>query len=202
MATPELQKGRMAYVRFERRPIEDRLASLKNGHYTTVDMDFAIISPLGSKDTVVRLVKDWFIYLDQQINEERVPQEWVDKYKLAYERFKAGEEAPLDGTAIKGWPVLSPAQQQNLIAIGIKTVEDLASCTEEAIARIGLGGRSLREKAKNWLDAANNIGKLAERMTAFEILAADLKQSNESKDTTIAALKAQIEEIKNREITA
>jgi hypothetical protein len=134
-----MRKPSLSYVRFERRPIEDRNASLRNGHFTTVDVDYAVITPPGSKDQIPREVKSWFAYLDQQTLEERIPVEWVDKYKLAYEKWKKGEEIPLDGVAIKGWGLLSPAQQVNLIALGIQTVEQLADLNEEMKGRIGLG---------------------------------------------------------------
>lgn len=195
MATPELQKPRMAYVRFEKRPIENRTLSMSKGHYVTTDVDFAIITPTGSKDTVIRRVDEWFVYLDQQVVEERVPPEWVEKYKMAYEKFKKGEEIPLDGTAIKGWPVLSPAQQQNLIALGIRTVEDLAQINQEAIARIGMGAMALKEKAKNWLEAANNVGKLAERMTAFELQLGEMSERNRTLEDQNRLLRQKLEEV-------
>lgn len=192
---PELRKPSISYVRFERRPIEDRNATLRNGHHTTVDVDYAVITPPGSKDQIPREVKAWFAYLDQQVIEERIPVEWVDKYKLAYERWKKGEEIPLDGVAIKGWGLLSPAQQVNLIALGIQTVEQLADLNEEMKARIGLGAVEMSRKAKNWLEEANGPGKIVARLTALETDFGSLKDQNTAQRIVIEGLRRENAEL-------
>jgi hypothetical protein len=195
---PDMKKPSISYVRFERRPIEDREGSLRNGHYTSKDVDYAVITPPGSKDQIPREVKAWFAYLDQQVMEERIPVEWVDRYKAAYEKWKKGEEIPLDGVAIKGWGLLSPAQQVNLIAIGIQTVEQLADLNEEMKNRIGLGAVEMQRKAKNWLDEANGPGKIVARLTAIETDMGQLKSQNDAQRSVIEALRAENLELRNK----
>ena len=69
------------------------------------------------------------------------------------------------GTSVKEWPVLSPAQAQNFIACHILTIEDVAAMTEEAMARVGMGSRELKEKAREWLSGRD---EKAARITALE----------------------------------
>jgi hypothetical protein len=74
-------------------------------------------------------------------------------------------------------------------------VEDLAQINQEAIARIGMGAMGLKDKAKNWLDAANNVGKLAERMTAFELQLAEVTQRNKTLEDQNALLRKQLADV-------
>jgi len=165
----QVKEDRPSYVRFEKRAIEDRTKSIANGHYTTVDQDFAVITPHGTSDEIPRVVKDWFGYLDEQARANRVPIKFVEYYKECYERWKKGEEAPLNGIPIKEWPPLSPSERANLIAIRVYTVEDLANANEDTLRQIGMGGRAMQQKAENWLKSATDQGKLAEEMSALQV---------------------------------
>lgn len=199
---PEVQKDRPSYVRFEKRPIEDREESIKNGYYTTKDVVYAIITPHGSTDEIPRQAEEWIASMRQQQQENRIPEEWVDRYENAYQKYLKGEETPLEGTPIKDWPPLSPSQRQNLIAINVLTVEDLAQLNESGIARIGLGGQSLKLKAQNWLAAANDVGKLAERITAMEVSQKQLREQNESQAKLISELRARNEALEKASVPA
>lgn len=184
-----MREQRPSYVVFERRAIEDRAASMANGRYMTKDEDFAVITPIGSKDRIPRLVKEWFINLDQQVQEDRLPAAWRDQYKAAYAAWKRGEEVPLSGTPIKGWAVLSPSQQQNILGADIRTVEDLAQANDEAMKRIGMGALELKEKAQAWLKSAGSAGVVAQE-------SAGLKAKNRAQETHILSLTQQIADLK------
>ena len=84
-----------------------------------------------------------------------------------YERWKNGQEMPLNGTPIKTWSAISPAQIKNLIAIGILTVEDLANVNGEGLTRIGMGGQNLKKMATNWLETAADHGPVTLRVTVL-----------------------------------
>lgn len=204
----EVMKDRPAYVRFEKRPIEDRDASLKAGRYVAKDVIYALVTPPGSKDIIVREVETkrdaqgkitemgWLDQLDQHAAEGRIPESWVASYRAAFDKYKKGEEVPLNGTPIKGWSPLSPAQQQNLIAMNILTVEDLAGLNQEAMGRFGMGVVELKRKAANWLDAANSIGGVVARLTAIETEFGDLKEQNVNQRKLIEKLQKENTELK------
>lgn len=145
--------SRAPYVTFELRPIEDRAASMAQGIYVTKDIPFAIVTPSGSKDRYEYEVEPWFKNLEQQVREERFPQEWFNHYKTMFKAWKDNEALPEVGVPIKNWGVVSPSQRQLLIQLGVTTVEALAGGNEELIGRLGMGGRALVQRAKDFLEA-------------------------------------------------
>jgi hypothetical protein len=133
------REERPAYVQFERRAVEDKPASIREGRYIAKDVDIALVTPAYSKDCMEQKVDQWLSNIDRNLREGRVPQTWVDQWKESLKRWKEGQEMPLNGTPIKGWGVISPAQQATLIGINCRTVEDLAAINDEGIRRVGMG---------------------------------------------------------------
>jgi hypothetical protein len=154
-------EARPPYVQFEVRSVEDRQASIDAGHYVGKDIHIAIITPAGSKDRVERVVQEWFAHLENEVGADRFPSSWLSAYRDAYDRWSKGQGEEFDGTAIKSWPVVSPTQVKMLQSLNVHTVEDLASLNEEGILRIGMGGRSLKQKAIDWLESSRDNGKVA-----------------------------------------
>lgn len=184
------REERPAYVRFERRPMEDKAASVREGRYVAKDVDFALVTPPYSKDCVEYKVEQWLINMERNVRDGRIPEKWADQWKASYNSWKNGQEMPLSGTPIKGWGVLSPAQQQTLIAMNCLTVEDLAGINDEGLRRIGMGAVELRDKAKNWLASMKDHGAVTVQLAAME-------QENRNLATTVESLKAQVEALKN-----
>ena len=107
------RQDRPAFVTFEKIAVEDKAASLKAGHWVGKDVDFVRITPPYSKDVIKFEIPQWIDNMKQDVRQGRLPQEWMEGYLKKYEMWKNGQEIPLDGTAIKGWGVISPAQQLN-----------------------------------------------------------------------------------------
>lgn len=162
------RKERPPYVKFERRAIEDVAATKREGRYIAKDVDFALIHPPYSKDCVEQKVSTWLENTKKNVRDGRIPEQWLDGWKEGYEKWKNGQEIPLDGTPIKGWGIISPAQQEMLIRINCMTVEDLARVNDEGLRRIGMGALDLRNKAKNWLQTVTDHGPLTIKMSVLE----------------------------------
>ena len=184
----EVAESRPPYVLYETRAIEDRAATIEAGYYKTKDVDFAIITPQGSKDRVERNVADWFEHLTQQVQEQRFKSEWLNAFRSGYSAWKEGREIPADGTSVRNWPVASPSQVKQLLDAKIRTVEDLAIANEASIAMLGMGGRNLKEKAVSWLNSASGNGKITEEM-------ASLKVALETAQTRNALLEGQLKDL-------
>ena len=183
---PTMLKDRPPFVRFEVKAEEDRTASIATGCYTERDVDYALITPAGSKDCTEQKAEEWLARLRDEVRKERFPAEWLAKYTESYKLWKSGQELPLHGTAIKTWRLLSPAQCTNLIALNIRTVEDLAVANEEVITRLGMGGRALRDKAREWLASeGGDAGKQAEKIVALQV-------AKDASDKVVEELKAQL----------
>lgn len=188
------RKERPAYVRFERVAVEDVQASKREGRYVARDVDYALITPPYSRDVFKIKVDQWRKNLKQDVDNGRMPQEWADRYMEAYKRWSNGQEVPLHGTAIRGWGVISPAQQETLIQINVLTVEDLAAITDEGIKRIGMGAIDLKNKAIAWLAQLHDKGPITQEMAALKSENTLLKSSLESLQKQVEALMAKTQQ--------
>lgn len=152
----QIQQARPPFVEFKKISKHDVAKSLEAGRRVVKDIDMAYIMQPGSRDQVEISAEQWLASIKRKMLEataDAYPQEWVDGYHKKYQLWKDGHDAPLNGTSIKEFPLLSPAEVENLIAVNILTIEDLAGATEEGLGRIGMGARTLREKAMQWVKA-------------------------------------------------
>lgn len=172
------QVMRPPYVRFERRAVEDRSQLMTSGKYGFKDLDIACITSPGQKDIVERPAVEWLTALEKQANDGRVPSTWVDHFRRSYETWQTNQKTPENGTPIRGWQVLSPAQQEGVLAANIRTVEDLASANATALSAIGMGALVLKQKAEAWLKTGQDVGSIAERLASLERDNAELAARN------------------------
>ena len=86
--------------------------------------------------------------------------------KPHYEAWLKGEEIPEDGTALAAWAGVDASQARELKAAGIRTVEELSTITDAAMARVKLPDvRRLREQAALFLDG-KGANEMAEALAA------------------------------------
>ena len=103
------------YVDFELRPEEDREQSIAQGMPVYKDVEFAIITMPGGG-----------LVVDKQITDDLL-KEWRhgDKRRkppspfafTAYEAWKDGREAPVNGTDLKNWPGRATARRYGQLKI-------------------------------------------------------------------------------------
>lgn len=187
-AAPVISAKDRPYVAFETRPEEDKRASKAEGRMVFIDQHYARITPPGSRDVHYEKLPEWFSKLDVNVRTGRVMPEWVDQWKVAYEKYKKGQELPLDGTPIRGWTMITGAQQENLIALNILTVEDLATLPSEGMSRIGMGALELRRRAEAWLAQKDGVEPNAVKM-------ASLQRENDTLKETVKALTEKVDEL-------
>lgn len=170
-----IMEERPPYIEFKVLTEEDRDQSIATGSHKTKDIDYVLIMPAGdSKLKVERKVSEWLDQLQQKIRQGMGNPQHLEYFRSAYRSWKETQEIPLDGTPIKAWPVASASQVQNILSANIRTVEDLAQANEDALAKIGMGARALKDKAISWLSAASGTGKIAEENAAMKVQIADL----------------------------
>lgn len=185
-----LPEGRPPFVRFELRQVEDRDETIKQGHWVGRDVAYALITPRGSKDVHEQVATVWLENMAQEVREERFPQQWLNLFTDSFKRWTDGHEAKLDGTSLREWPPIRPAQLRMLTEVGIHTVEDLANANEEAIGFLGMGGRALATSAKNWLQASKDLGVPTAKIQALTAENDSLKLRTETLERHIQALMA------------
>lgn len=185
------REERPAMIRFEKRSIEDKLASREAGQIVYKDVDFVLVTPPYSKDIVEHKVERWFEQVDKNVRNGKVPREHRDYWHKCYEKFKRDEAMPLNGTSIKNWPAITPAQTATCLAANIHTIEDLAAVNDQGIRRLGMGAMELKNKAKAYVQAAKDTGPLVMENAA-------LKRENEILTATVENLRSKLEDVSNR----
>lgn len=163
---------RPAYVKFEKRSLETRDPA---ANVLFVDEDYAIVTSPGSPNNAEKLVKEWLPNLLQQVKNGTYPGAWYEEYKGAYERWKNDQAPAVNGTDIRNWPSISPAEAKNLTALGIMAVEDVANMNDEVCQRLGMGSVSLRQRARDYLTAQKDTAPLVARLDAMQ---AELNRAN------------------------
>ena len=157
----QIAQARPPFVEFKQVARHDAAKSEELGYRTTKNVNMAFIMQPGSRDQVEIEAEKWLESIRRKVLDatpDAFPMEWVDQFKKKYEMWKQGVDAPLNGTSVKEWPVLSPAEVENFINMSILTIEDVANMTEEAMGRVGMGSRGLRDKAREWLQAKDLAG--------------------------------------------
>ncbi len=173
----ELAAERPCYITFDMRAIEDRAASIAEGHFVAKDVPFVVITPPGGNLVFEEVAEDWL--------KKKRSDKFYDHYAKAFDAWKNGQEEPEVGTPIRSWAAISPAQAASCLSANIRTVEDLATAPSSALQRIGMGAVALQKKAAAWLQAASETGKTAEELTT-------LRRDNEEMKATITNLQKKI----------
>ena len=181
----------MPYVRFKTEVEEDISESRKQGRYVPVDVDYACITTKGTKDVLLERIPDLWEKKKIEVHNGLFPMEWLEKWQASYASYKHGQETPPDGTPIKGWSVISPAQQEAIIRANILTVEDMATAPDSALQMIGMGAVNIRYKAEAWLKQAKSKGPLTQEMAA-------VKRERDSLKIQVETLEKQVEQLKSR----
>ena len=148
--------ARPPFVEFKQVAREDRNASVEAGRRVTKNINMAFVMQPGSRDCLEIVAEDWLSQIRKKSAvraPDAYPESWVEQFDQKFDLWKKGIEAPVNGTAIGEAPFLSPAEVENLKALKIFTIEDLAAATEEALGRFGMGARSIRDKARNYIQA-------------------------------------------------
>lgn len=175
------QNSGRPFVQFERRGVERRRPldhPTEPGMLYVEDVDFVKVTPMGSRDIFERIAVDWFKSLEQKVSMGMESADNQQHFIRLYEAWKKGEELPLEGTPIKGWPLASKAEQQRCIELHLLTVENLANCNAEATNRLGMGGQTLRNRATEWLKARNETGPLVARLDAMQLVLERIEKRN------------------------
>lgn len=178
------------YVQFIMDPQEKRDAE---GKVSVVDVIMVKVTAQGSKDTLYKPALDWFETLDQNAQNDRIPQNWPSLYREAYEKFKKGEELPVDGYPIKNWPGCTPAQRKTILGMGILTVEDLAKANDQVQTALGMAGGLLVRSAKAWVEQNQGGAAMAGRLRDLEGQNQLLQSSLEEAQKAMKELKAKVD---------
>lgn len=173
-----LQTVRLPFVRFDNQVRETKDAE---GHTVYTDVTYAYITPAGGKDEVVKVADEWIKELrdkgqvrgpfDSAANEYT---KWYEGFSEMLKRFRAGQEMTTTGTPLRGHMAFTKAEIAACEAVKVMSIEDLAVANEEAVMRMGMGGRNLKMKAQKLLETQGEA-KLVQENEALRVRLADLE---------------------------
>ena len=186
---PEEKHG--FYVEFELRAEEDRNESMKTGYPVFHDIEIAIITMPGGNLVVDKVVSDELLNeWKRGIPGRKPPSPFAT---AAYEAWKDGREAPVNGIDLKNWPGVTPAQLKMCQGCNIRTVEDLAESNADSIRKMGMGGVALKDKAISYLKSAG-LNKNSEEVSALKVEMEALREAVTKRDAQIEKLMEQLTE--------
>lgn len=108
-----------------------------------------------------------------------------DYIRPRYEKWKAGEEMPIDGTPLAAWNRLQPQQADVLRAHGFYTVEQIAEISDANMEKFPIGKpRELKKQAQLFLESSDTS-----RVAA---LIAEKERTIDSQGEQIAELQEQM----------
>lgn len=183
-------KSRPPHLKFIMQAVENRNASIEQGHQVFEDIPHVVITPIGSRDSVTKVVSEWLAQSAQQVQEERLPAQWAEMFRSAFDHWKRGEEIPVNGTSLANWPAITPAELASCKAVCVLTVEDLAQANDETQRRLGMGGLELKKRAAQFLDAAHGAGRLVAENAALRKELEGVKARNEEVEARLMRLEA------------
>ena len=113
----------------------------------------------------------------------RFPSAWVERIEKAFEAWKAGVTLDIEGTPLRNWPVITRSQLANCEGLHLYAIEDLATASDDTIERLGMGGRALQARARDWLKATGlDSAPLTAELSQLRVRIADLEaERNELK---------------------
>lgn len=181
MTTPYVMQARPPLIEFEYMAVEDRDETIKAGYLQYRNEPMAIIRQAGSHDTVTKPVDEMLKKLFKDGHEGRCPLDWHKHYEAAFQAWKEGNEIPPFGTPVITCLMLTPAEQKMLIQAGIRTLEDAADMSEQALGMVGMGAREIKEKAKVAISSASKLGEENMRLKVeLDSLKAELAKMQEA----------------------
>jgi hypothetical protein len=180
---------RPPYIEFEQRAQERRSATGEIEYYT---VNFVVVTPHGSRDRFEKNAEEWLANCDLQVSAGRMNKEWVRQFRGAYNEWKLTGEIPITGTPLSNWPVLTAGELKSCLRCNLRSVEDLAAANEEVINRIGMGARSLKQRAVDWIESQKGTGGLVSQLDAMRQSLAATSARLEVLERENQALKASV----------
>lgn len=120
---------------------------------------------------------------------------WV-ALKPSYEAWLAGQEVPVDGTALEAWPALTKTQVRLFREHKYRTIEDVAAMAEHNLGQVKMPDvRRLRDMARAWMKNREGSAQVeamfaeqAEKMTAQNEKMAEMQEQLAKATAALARL--------------
>ena len=171
-------------VTFYKRSMEQKDESIAAGRPIFKEFDFVRICVPGDALTEIDTYAN-------NSHKARFPRQW------AHYQNQVGSQEQIIGTPIEQWPLISRSQADELKGIKFRTVEDVANCSDQQLQRIGMiagmSPHSFREKAKAFLNLANDSAEISQREAELQALKEENAKIKAETDAKLSKMQDQME---------
>lgn len=168
-------------VRFYMRSEQDNFQSEKQGRPIFFEEPYIEIMCPGRQDLTI----DTPVRAKHKLN---FPRQW----QVFENSQRTADQMQLTGTPLEQWPQVTRQQAEELKGRRFYTVEQIANCTEQQAQALGMAGSMLRQKAKIFLEAAQNTSLATTQAAEIEKLRAERAAKDKKHDEEMADLRAMI----------
>ena len=171
------------YAEFYIKPVKQNFASEEAGRPIFADVVYVkIMTPsdqLTQIDTIAR-----------EDHKARFPRQW-----MYFQNKQAGQQQVI-GTPVGEWPQLTASAAEELRALKFFTVELIANANDSQLQKIGMiagmSPHSLREKARAFLNLANDSAEEAKREAELQALRDENEKIKAETDKKLAEMQEQM----------
>lgn len=171
------------YAEFYIKPVKQNFASEEAGRPIFKDVVYVkIMTPsdqLSQIDTIAR-----------EDHKARFPRQW------AYFQNKQAGQQQVVGTPVGEWPQLTASAAEELRALKFYTVELIANANDSQLQKIGMiagmSPHSLRDKARAFLNLANDSAEEAKREAELQALREENEKIKAETDRKLAEMQEQM----------
>lgn len=135
-----------------------------------------------------------FIPGEKNLRPNRPVQE-ADKTRWpnAYEQFLRTREETTSGTPVEHWPYLNRTQVVEMKANGFLTVESILDCPDGMIGKLGMNGRDIQKRAKQFLQPQGETEtELRKQVSALESQLKERDMAAEQMHKRLEAMEAKM----------
>ena len=170
-------------VTFYKRSVKQEDDSIAAGRPIFKEFDFVRICVPGDNLTEIDTYAN-------ASHKARFPRQWM------HYQNQVGNEEKIVGTPIEEWTLISRSQADELKGIKFYTVESIAHCSDQQLQRIGMiagmSPHNFREKAKAFLNLANDSAEIAQREAELQALRAENDKIKAETEAKLAAMQEQM----------
>ncbi|MEM6833290.1 MAG: hypothetical protein AAF562_06665 [Pseudomonadota bacterium] len=161
-------------VEFFTKPIQNGTKSAEAGRPIYDDREFVRITfPADNKRELVAPAHE--MHLAPHHKEQMT---YAQRFQGSYEAFKDGQDDFISGTPLAVLQGMTDARREELKALKIRTVEQLAGLPDAALKKMGMGAREIQESAKAFLDSANQAADVQALQDQIKVLQAQVRGQN------------------------
>jgi hypothetical protein len=135
----------------------------------------------------------WLDQLKERLRNGRISQRYYDVCLQSLKRWEESGEIPIDGTPLATWNGVNPALIKNALELGLRSVEEVAQMTEEAMTAIGMGARDMKKRAQAYVEGTD-ANKAAAVITSLQHSVDEEHKARTALEEKLAQVEAKLQE--------